>query len=124
MNTKLITAGALSGLVFASGFAGLVSAQSAAEATGLTEEQIIEIALTEIPGEVLEIEQDREGGVEVYEVEIMDEAGDEFELILVADTGEILEVEEDDHDGRRGGKDCDDDRDDDNADDGAEPEDA
>ena len=124
MNTKLITAGALSGLVFASGFAGLVSAQSAAEATGLTEEQIIEIALTEIPGEVLEIEQDREDGVEGYEVEIMDEAGDEFELLLAADTGEILEVEEDDHDGRRGGKDCDDDRDDDNADDGAEPEDA
>ena len=124
MNTKLITAGALSGLVFASGFAGLVSAQSAAEATGLTEEQIIEIALTEIPGEVLEIEQDREDGVEVYEVEIMDEAGDEFELILAAETGEILEVEEDDHDGRRGGKDCDDDRDDDNDDDGAETEDA
>jgi len=99
MNTKLITAGALSGLVLAGGVAGMVSAQSAAEATGLTEDQIIEIALTEIPGEVLEVEMDDEDGVTIYEVEILDDDGVEFELILAADTGEILEVEEEgDHD--------------------------
>ena len=108
MNTKLIAAGALSGLVFAGGIAGMVSAQSAAEATGLTEEQIIEIALEEIPGEVLEVELETEDGMQVYEVELLDEDGTEFELILAADTGDILEIEEEDDHGRRG-KDCDDD---------------
>ena len=114
MNTKVITAGALSGLIFAGGFAGMVSAQTAAEATGLNEEQIIEIALTEIPGEVLEIEQDREDGVQVFEVEIMNDEGVEYEVVLAAETGEILEIEEDDN---HRGKECDDDDDEDDADD-------
>jgi len=52
MNTKMIAGGALTGLVLAGGIAGMVSAQSVADATGLTEAQVIEIALMEVPGEV------------------------------------------------------------------------
>ena len=52
MNTKLIAGGALSGLVLAGGLAGMASGQSVADATGLTDEQVIEIALMEVPGEV------------------------------------------------------------------------
>ncbi len=100
MNTKLITGGALTGLVLAGGLAGMVSAQSAASATGLSEEQIIEIALAEVPGEVVEIELEREDGMQVYEVEILTADGTEMEVEIAAGTGDVLEVEAD-------GKGCD-----------------
>lgn len=110
MNTKMIAGGALTGLVMATGIAGMVSAQSAADATGLTEDQIIAIALTEVPGEVIEVEREREDGQQVFEVEILGADGVEMEITLAADTGDILEVaadddDEDDHDD----KDCDED---------------
>ena len=112
MNTKLIAGGALSGLALAGGFAAMVSAQSAAEATNLTEAQIIEIALIEVPGEVLEVELEGRGANQTYEVEILAEDGSEFEVEIAAASGEVLEVEADD-------KDCDhhDDDDDDESED-------
>ena len=113
MNTKLIAAGALSGLVIAAGTAGMVSAQSAASATTLPEEQIIAIALAEVPGEVTEVELERDDGVLAYEVELIAADGTEMEVMINAETGEIIEVEaEDDRDG------CDkDDEDDDDGED-------
>ena len=63
MNTKLFAGSALSGLVLATGIGGLVSAQSVADATGLTEEQVIAIALTEVPGDVQEVELESHRGV-------------------------------------------------------------
>ena len=93
MNKKLIAAGTLSTLVLAGGFTGMVSAQSAAIATGLTEEQIIEIALTEVPGEVAEVELERSHGQAIFEVEIVDVNGVEMELEISADTGDILAIE-------------------------------
>ena len=112
MNTKAITASALTGLVLAGGIAGMVSAQTVANATGLTEEQVIEIALLEVPGEVKEVELEREDGQQVFEVEILNAEGVEMEVTVAADTGEILEVEADDAD-----KDCDRDHDDDDTED-------
>ena len=56
MNTKLIALGALSGLTLAGGDAGMVSAQSVADTTPLTEEQVIEIALAEVEGDVSDID--------------------------------------------------------------------
>ena len=106
MNTKLIAGGALSGLVLAGGIAGMVSAQSAADATSLTEEQIIEIALLEVPGEVTEVEFEERRGMAVYEVEILAADGTEMEVKIAADSGDVLRVEADD-------KDCDKDDDDD-----------
>jgi uncharacterized membrane protein YkoI len=93
MKTKLIAGSALTGLVVAGGIAGMVSAQSVSGATGLTEEQIIEIALMEVPGEVIEIESELENGVQVFEVEILGIDGIETEIEIAAETGEILQVE-------------------------------
>lgn len=105
MNTKLIAGGALTSLIFAGGFAGLVSAQTVADATGLTEEQVIEIALMEVPGEVTEVDLERNRGQEVYEVEILGADGTETEVKIAAESGEVLRVKaesedcdkEDDH---------------------------
>lgn len=110
MNTKTVAYGTLSGLVLAGGITGMVSAQSVADATGLTEEQVIEIALMEIPGEVIEVELDREDGVQIYEVEILAEDGREMEIEIGADDGTILKVEAEGKDGcdRDRGRDDDD----------------
>lgn len=92
MNTKLIAGGALTGLVLAGGLAGMVSAQSVADATGLTEEQVIEIALIEVPGEVTEVELESRRGAQFYEVDILSEDGTEVEVKIAAETGDILKV--------------------------------
>jgi len=109
MNTKFITGSALAGLVLAGGIAGMVSAQSVADSTGLTEEQVIEIALMEVPGEVTEVELERHRGRQVFEVEIMTEDGNETELKIAAETGEILKI-------KVGEGDCDEDDDKDETD--------
>lgn len=93
MNTKYIAGGAATGLALAVAIAGMVSAQTASDTTGLTEQQIIGIALVEVPGEVTDIEQERRRGQQVYEVEVLGTDGIEMELYIAADTGEILKVE-------------------------------
>ena len=94
MNKKLITAATLSTLIVAGGVVGSVSAQTVATATGLTEAEVIEIALTEVPGEVVEVEFETEDGIDIYEVEILTADGEEMEVEIDANTGEVLEVEE------------------------------
>lgn len=111
MNTKLIAAGSLAGLLVAGGLVGTVSAQTAAEETGLTAEEAIAIALSEIPGEVQELELELDDGMEIYEIEILSTDGDEMEIEIAAATGEILEIEMD-GDGHDDGDDDDDDDDD------------
>jgi uncharacterized membrane protein YkoI len=95
MNTKLIAGGALTGLVLAGSIAGMVSAQSVADATGLTEEQVIEIALTEIPGEVQEVELENRRGTQIYGIEILSADGEEMEVVIDAQTGDVLRVKAD-----------------------------
>lgn len=112
MNTKLIAGGALTSLIFAGSFAGLISAQSVADATGLTEEQVIEIALMEVPGEVTEVDLERNRGQEVYEVEILGADGTETEVEISAESGKILKVQAE-------SKDCDKEDDHEHADDEA-----
>lgn len=104
MNGKLIAGSALAGLVVAGGIAATVSAQTVAAETGLTEAQVIAIALEEVPGEVQEIELEREDGMAVYEVEILSADGAEMQVEIAAATGEVLEVEAEHED-------CDKDRD-------------
>lgn len=104
MNKKLMIGGALAGLALAGGIAGMVSAQSAASATGLTEAQVIEIALSEVPGDVIEVEREHENGIQSFEVEILGTDGIEHEVEIAAHTGEILGIES-------GDEDCDKDRD-------------
>ena len=104
MDKKLITGGVLAGLIAASALTGTVSAQAVADATGLTEEQAIEIALIEVPGELLDVELERDDGTTVFEVEILTEEDEEFYVAIDAETGEVLEIEAEDDD-----PDCDDD---------------
>ena len=104
MTNNLIKIGALSGLIAVGGAATLVSAQTAAEQTNLTVDQIIEIALAEIPGVVTEAELETRRGNTFYDVEIDAVDGREMEMKIDAVSGEILKVSEED-------KDCDDDRD-------------
>ncbi|HKQ25998.1 MAG TPA: PepSY domain-containing protein [Burkholderiales bacterium] len=59
-------------------------------------EKIIERARAEKPGEVLETELDRKNGGYVYEVEIVDDAGQVWEIKLDAKTGKLIKVERDD----------------------------
>lgn len=106
MNKKLFAGGALSGLVLAGGFAGMVSAQSVADATGLTEQQVIEIALMEVPGEIQEVELESHRGQQVFEIEILSADGEEIEVEIDAETGDVLKVSAD-------GEGCDENEDDD-----------
>ena len=75
MKLKPIHGGAFAGMILAGGLVGAVSAQTLAAETGLTEEQAIEIALMEFPGEVNEVELEREDGMLVYEIEILSADG-------------------------------------------------
>jgi len=92
MNKQMIIGGALSGLVLAGGVAGMVSAQSVATATGLTEEQVIAIALEEIPGEVLDVELEHRRNMHFYEVAILAADGTEMEVEVAAQSGDVLKV--------------------------------
>lgn len=102
MDTKWIAGGALASGILAVGAFGAVSAQTVADATGLTEDQAIAIALAEFPGEVEEVELEREDGILIYEVEIETADGGETEVEIDANSGEIIEVsledDDDDHD--------------------------
>ena len=99
MNKTFVAGGALAGLVLTGAVAGTVSAQTAADATGLSEEQAIEIALLEVPGDVEEVELEKDDGVMIYEIEILGADGQEFEVEIAAADGTIIEIEvEDDHD--------------------------
>ena len=93
MDSKTLTGGALIGLMLAGGLAATVSAQTAATETGLTEDEVIAIALAEVPGEVRDVELETEDGQQVYEVEIIGADGIEMEVEIAADTGYVLEGE-------------------------------
>ena len=98
MDKKTVTLGALSGLILTGAIVGAVSAQSAADATGLSQQQAIEIALKQVPGEVREVELEKEDGAMVYEIEIVSADGQPVEVEIAAETGTIIEVEREDED--------------------------
>lgn len=92
MNKNLILGSGLAGLILTSGVVGMVSAQTAATETGLTQEQVIAIALSEVPGEVQEVELERHRGNQIYEIEILAADGTEMEVEVEAETGDVLKV--------------------------------
>jgi uncharacterized membrane protein YkoI len=60
----------------------------------VTEDEAEEIALNAVGGgEVMEIAVEKESGSYVYEVEV-EYKGDEFEVVIDMETGEVLEIEE------------------------------
>ncbi len=58
--------------------------------------RIMPLALRAVPGEVLEVELEREHGRLVYEIEILARSGRVRKVILNARTGALLGVEDDD----------------------------
>lgn len=59
-------------------------------------EEILAKAKRDKPGRVVEIDLDRRGKRYIYEVEVIDDAGAEWELDYDARTGELLSSERDD----------------------------
>lgn len=94
MNTKTLTAGALIGLLGAASLMTTVSAHSLSTEASLSEAQAIEIALAAVPGTVEETELERDDGQLIYEIEILSADGTEMEVEISAETGEILEIEQ------------------------------
>lgn len=63
------------------------------EALALAE--IMPLALRAVPGEVLEVELERDDGALVYEIEILARTGRVRKVILDARTGRVIGVEDD-----------------------------
>lgn len=59
-------------------------------------EQVIESAMAVKSGQILETELDEEDGRYIYELEILDERGQVWELELDASTAELIELESED----------------------------
>lgn len=66
------------------------------EGRALSLSRILPLALAAVPGEVLEVELEREDGRLVYEIEILARSGRVRKVTLDARTGAILEVDDDD----------------------------
>lgn len=62
----------------------------------VTIEQATTIALEQVQGTVLEAEVESEDGTAIWEIEIRDADGTIYEVELDANTGAVLEIEEDD----------------------------
>lgn len=59
-------------------------------------EQVIQSAMAVKPGQILETDLEEEDGRYIYELEILDERGQVWELELDASTAELLELESED----------------------------
>ncbi|WP_226038084.1 PepSY domain-containing protein [Aquibacillus saliphilus] len=81
-------------LVVIGGAAGIYQLSASPASANLSEEEAMTKAQSQFPGEVIEIELERNGKNYVYEVDI--EGSDRnYELSIDANTGEILKLEED-----------------------------
>lgn len=71
-----------------------LAAVEARQALPLT--RIFQIAQTAVPGEIIEVELDRDHGRLIYEVDVLTSTGRLRQVELDARTGEVLEVEDED----------------------------
>lgn len=60
----------------------------------ITRENAIQIALQQVPGQVIEAELEYENGVQVYDIDIKTPSG-VFEVNVDAASGQIIKVEKD-----------------------------
>ncbi len=58
--------------------------------------RIMEIAVRAVPGEIIEIELDRDDGTLIYEVEVLSSAGRVRKVEIDARTGAVLDIEDED----------------------------
>lgn len=66
--------------------------------TSVTMEEAIKTATTQFPGKVIEAELENEDGKAIYEVEIVNAAGENREFEIDAQSGKILSSELEDQD--------------------------
>ena len=66
--------------------------------TSVTMEEAIKTATTQFPGKVLEAELESEDGKAIFEVEIVNTAGETREFEIDAQSGKFLSSELEDHD--------------------------
>jgi uncharacterized membrane protein YkoI len=99
---KVVTAG-LFGLMIAGASAFAIASQDNNEQpaqlineAALTVDQAMSIALAEVPGKVTETEIEKEDGKLVWEISVLDNQNQTFELEIDANSGEVLEKELDD----------------------------
>jgi uncharacterized membrane protein YkoI len=59
----------------------------------ITIEEAMNIAMEQVPGQVVKVELDTEKGVQVYEVDIVTAQGVKYEVAININTGEIVEIE-------------------------------
>ena len=55
-------------------------------------EEAMNIALSQVPGEVVKVELEHEKGILVYEVDIVTGQGVKYEVVVDANNGTVLEV--------------------------------
>lgn len=70
----------------------------------VTMEEAIKTATTQFPGKVLEAELESEDGKAIYEVEIVNTAGETREFEIDAQSGKVLSSEVEDRDGHEKGE--------------------
>ncbi|WP_236785068.1 PepSY domain-containing protein [Alteribacter salitolerans] len=59
----------------------------------LSAEDAIEIAISQVPGTVVDVDLDTENGILVWEIEIVTPQGMKYEVDVDANTGNILKAE-------------------------------
>jgi uncharacterized membrane protein YkoI len=64
----------------------------------LTEQQVQEIALKRIPGQIIHVDMDLENGVVVYEIFILTSQNRIYEVEVNANNGSIIKVEQESFD--------------------------
>ena len=68
-------------------------------ATAVTARQAMDIAQAAVPGQIYELELEREQGVMAWEVELVSNSdGKEYEILIDANSGEVIETEMEDDD--------------------------
>lgn len=59
----------------------------------ITIEEAMNIALQQVPGEVVKVERETKAGRSIYEVDIVTSQGVKYEVKIDINTGEVIEVE-------------------------------
>jgi hypothetical protein len=86
----------------------------------ISDERARQIALERVPGTVVSLERDTEGGVRVVEVEVRDRQNQVFEIDIDARSGRIITVEAEDEEDEDDDDETDEDDEDDDADESAQ----
>ena len=102
-STKVLTAGIVSAVVAGTSFAAFSGKGHRDDLTielvnqaSISAEQAMGIALTDVPGKVIEAEMEIEDGTLIWEVEVLNNENLVYEFEIDAKDGNILEKEQDD----------------------------